>query len=245
MNPGQTGGGWSVSRSGLNILSGSRVNDYYKCVDCGNEIKAAIDEMRTGAAPAATAAPAPQQPVQNDTSRLDALQKEVNELRQKFEAQRQTGNIDPNDTVMLQFATQQLSVEMLRNHRPGSALMGAARTELTPEDNARLDALQDEITALRHKVDVQMKQGVDARQDTERLTALTQQLSREGMRIQGFGMGMMGAAAGMQQPAPQPTPDPAPTPAPAAGSQTTCPVCGATTKVGAAGICEYCGSKIV
>lgn len=52
MNPGQSGG-WSVSRSGFNLL-GNKIDEYYRCVDCGNEIKAAVDAMRMQQAPQAT-----------------------------------------------------------------------------------------------------------------------------------------------------------------------------------------------
>ena len=45
MNPGQSGG-WSVSRSGFNLL-GNKIDEYYRCVDCGNEIKAAVDAQAT------------------------------------------------------------------------------------------------------------------------------------------------------------------------------------------------------
>ena len=48
MNPGQSGG-WSVQRSGFNLL-GNKIDEYYDCVNVGNEIKAAIDGMRGGGA---------------------------------------------------------------------------------------------------------------------------------------------------------------------------------------------------
>ena len=41
---------------------------------------------------------------------------------------------DHYDTVMLRFATQQLSQEAMRVQEIGMGMMGAARTELTPEE---------------------------------------------------------------------------------------------------------------
>ena len=237
MNPGQSGG-WSVSRSGFNPL-GNRIGEYYKCVDCGNEIKAAIDGMRTGGAVAGHASA---QPVKPDTSRADALKAEGDIMKQKIEVQKQQGISEPHVLAMYQILSQQIVMEIIRQKPEGGA-MGAmgTRPQLTQQDNERIDALQDEITSLRHKIEAQRKQGAEDQNDLTRLTSLTQQLSQETMRLQMVGALMgLGVTAGMPlQQQPQAAPKPA------VGSQVVCPKCGANTTIGAAGICEYCGVKLV
>jgi hypothetical protein len=298
MNPGQSGG-WSVSRSGFNIL-GNKIDEYYKCVDCGNDIKAAIDAMRTSG-PAQAAAPqqaAPQQDAAalRDEARLKALQDESEFYRNKIETQTAQGYSDPNDQAHYQIVTQQIVFENIRN-RQNSVLpigvMGAAPAPNTPEEKARIDALQDEISSLRHKIEAQRQQGTEDQNDMNRYSLLTQQMSREAVRLQtaaslgalignrpmpgqgqplqgqplqgqpmpgqgmplqgqplqgqpmpGQGMPLQGQPLQAQQVV-QAAPVAQAAAVPAVGSQVICPMCNASFTLGNAGICIYCGNKIV
>ena len=187
MNPGQSGG-WSVSRSGFNVL-GNRIDEYYKCVDCGNEIKAAVDQMRgSGAAPA-----------QANSMDINALQAEVDRIKAKVEAQRQQGSVNPMDIAQLQAATQQLAIAYA-NQQPGAAGMGGM---------GAAGMGMGFIGAMGTGMPMQGMQGM------------------QGMPQQGF------------QQAPQAAPQPA------VGSQVVCPFCQATTTIGSAGICVYCGNKLI
>ena len=113
MNPGQSGG-WSVSRSGFNIL-GNKIDEYYKCVDCGNEIKAAIDGMRgAGAAP---------NPMAQQDAQLEALNRERAELQMKINAQMAQGYSDPNDQARLLQISMQIA-QIQASRIPGTAFTG-------------------------------------------------------------------------------------------------------------------------
>ncbi|MBP5416828.1 MAG: DUF4428 domain-containing protein [Clostridiales bacterium] len=189
MNPGQSGG-WSVSRSGFNIL-GNKIDEYYKCVDCGNEIKAAVDAMKSSGGSAAS----------GEEEFLQSLQKQADELRAQIEAQRAQGNPDP--TLLTQFMQVQQQIALIYASRQQGAIGGA---------NLAMGAT-----------------GMGAGQ-----------MGAAGMgaaRMNSIGAGML-MQHGLQQP-------PQAAPAPAIGSQVVCPMCQATTRIGAAGICEFCGSKIV
>lgn len=247
MNPGQSGG-WSVSRSGFNLF-GNKIDEYYKCVDCGNEIKAAVDAMRTSAAQAAASQP--------DTGLLESIRARAEILRAKIEAGRATGNITP--TEMARFMSLQQSIAMEMYRQPG---------------NSSLNAMLDEAHSLVLKIDSQLENGAADPQDTQRYQVLSQRILADGMALQRNSVGMgtystMGASvlmgAGLMG-APRPLDPTDPTgggaipiqqmpmqpgfqqmPQAAArpiGSQVICPMCGATTVIGAAGICTNCGSKI-
>ena len=113
MNPGQSGG-WSVSRSGFNIL-GNKIDEYYKCVDCGNEIKAAVDGMRgAGAAP---------NPMAQQDAQLEALNRERAELQMKINAQMAQGYSDPNDQARLLQISMQIA-QIQASRIPGTAFTG-------------------------------------------------------------------------------------------------------------------------
>ena len=264
MNPGQSGG-WSVSRSGFNLF-GNKIDEYYKCVDCGNEIKAAVDAMRSSAAQAAS---------QPDTRVLDTIKAETEKLREKIDAARATGNIDP--TEMSRYMTLQQSIAMEAIRQP---------------DNHPINALIDEAQSLALKRDAQRQAGTPVPQDEQRYQMLTQRITAEGVAIQmgalrmgamgAMGAGAMGAgpygtmgaramgAAGpldpndpsgsgvvpiqqmpMQpgfqqvpmQPGFQQMPQAAPVPP--VGTQVVCQMCGATVTIGNAGICTNCGNKLV
>ena len=264
MNPGQSGG-WSVSRSGFNLF-GNKIDEYYKCVDCGNEIKAAVDAMRSSAAQAAS---------QPDTRVLDTIKAETEKLREKIDAARATGNIDP--TEMSRYMTLQQSIAMEAIRQP---------------DNHPINALIDEAQSLALKIDAQRQAGTPVPQDEQRYQMLTQRITAEGVAIQmgalrmgamgAMGAGAMGAgpygtmgaramgAAGpldpndpsgsgvvpiqqmpMQpgfqqvpmQPGFQQMPQAAPVPP--VGTQVVCQMCGATVTIGNAGICTNCGNKLV
>ena len=203
MNPGQSGG-WSVSRSGFNLL-GNKIDEYYKCVDCGNEIKAAVDGMRGGAAPAAS----------GEEEFLQSLQKQADELRAQIEAQRAQGNPDP--TLLTQFMQVQQQIALIyasrqqgafggTNLATGAAGMGAAGMHGIGAGLLMQHGLQQVPQQQFQQVPQQQFQQVPQQQ--------------------------------FQQ-------SPQAAPQPAVGSQVVCPVCNATTTLGAAGICVYCGNKIV
>lgn len=203
MNPGQSGG-WSVSRSGFNIL-GNKIDEYYKCVDCGNEIKAAVDGMRgAGAAP---------NPMAQQDAQLEALNRERAQLQMKINAQAAQGYSDPIDQAQLANVNMQIA-QIMATRSVGGAGLNAAR------GMSLVQGLQ------------QPMQGTGMQQ---------------GLQQQGFQQPMaQPMAQGYSQPMQQgfqQTPQAAP--APAIGSQVVCPMCQATTRIGAAGICEFCGSKIV
>jgi hypothetical protein len=266
MNPGQSGG-WSVSRSGFNLF-GNKIDEYYKCVDCGNEIKAAVDAMRTSAAQAAS---------QPDTRVLDTIKAETEKLREKIDAARATGNIDPTEMSRYMMLQQSIAIEAIRQ-----------------PDNHPINALIDEAQSLALKIDAQRQAGTPVPQDEQRYQMLTQRITAEGLAIQmgalrmgamgsmgAMGAGAMGAARpldpndpsgsgvvpiqqmpmqpgfqqvpmqpGFQQVPMQPgfqqMPQAAPMPpVPAIGSQVVCQMCGATVTIGKAGICTNCGNKLV
>lgn len=215
MNPGQSGG-WSVSRSGFNIL-GNKIDEYYKCVDCGNEIKAAVDGMRgAGAAP---------NPMAQQDAQLEALNRERAQLQMKINAQAAQGYSDPIDQAQLANVNMQIA-QIMATRSVGGAGLNAA-------------------------MGMSMVQGL---QQPMQGTGMQQGLQQPGFQqpmaqpmAQGYSQPMQ---QGLQQPMGMPmqqgfqqTPQAAPVPA--IGSQVVCPMCQATTRIGAAGICEFCGSKIV
>lgn len=215
MNPGQSGG-WSVSRSGFNIL-GNKIDEYYKCVDCGNEIKAAVDGMRgAGAAP---------NPMAQQDAQLEALNRERAQLQMKINAQAAQGYTDPIDQAKLANVNIQIAQIMATRSVGGAGLNAAMGVSL-------VQGLQ------------QPMQG----------TGMQQGLQQQGFQqpmaqpmAQGYSQPMQ---QGLQQPMGMPMQQgfqqaPQAAPAPAIGSQVVCPMCQATTRIGAAGICEFCGSKIV
>ena len=202
MNPGQSGG-WSVSRSGFNIL-GNKIDEYYKCVDCGNEIKAAVDGMRgAGAAP---------NPMAQQDAQLEALNRERAQLQMKINAQAAQGYSDPIDQAQLANVNMQIA-QIMATRSVGGAGLNAAR------GMSLVQGLQQQ--GFQQPMAQPMAQGYS-------------QPMQQGLQ-QPMGMPMQ---QGFQQ-APQAAP------APAIGSQVVCPMCQATTRIGAAGICEFCGSKIV
>ncbi len=205
MNPGQSGG-WSVSRSGFNIL-GNKIDEYYKCVDCGNEIKAAVDGMRgAGAAP---------NPMAQQDAQLEALNRERAQLQMKINAQAAQGYTDPIDQAQLANVNIQIA-QIMATRSVGGAVQGLQQPM---QGTGMQQGLQQQ--GFQQPMAQPMAQGYS-------------QPMQQGLQ-QPMGMPMQ---QGFQQ-APQAAP------APAIGSQVVCPMCQATTRIGAAGICEFCGSKIV
>ncbi len=213
MNPGQSGG-WSVSRSGFNLL-GNKIDEYYKCVDCGNEIKAAVDGMRGSAAP---------DPMAQQDAQLAALKAEADALKVKINAQVQAqGYADPNDQAhLLQISMQIAQIQAARI--PGTAFTGmnmagagAAGPSHAMQGFGMVQGLQQPMA--QQPMAQPMAQGYT-------------QPMQQGLQ-QPMGMPMQ---QGFQQ---------APQGGMAPGMTVTCPACQATTKLGAAGICIYCGTKII
>lgn len=213
MNPGQSGG-WSVSRSGFNIL-GNKIDEYYKCVDCGNEIKAAVDGMRgAGAAP---------NPMAQQDAQLEALNRERAELQMKINAQMAQGYSDPNDQArLLQISMQITQIQATRHsgmaftgmNMAGAAGMGAAGMGMGLVGQAMGQTMQQPMQQQA------MAQG-----------GYGQPLQQQAMAQGGYAQPMQQQAMAQAMPA--------------AGGTMVCPFCQATTAVGAAGICTFCGSKIV
>jgi len=215
MNPGQSGG-WSVSRSGFNIL-GNKIDEYYKCVDCGNEIKAAVDGMRgAGAAP---------NPMAQQDAQLEALNRERAQLQMKINAQAAQGYSDPIDQAQLANVNMQIAQIMATRSVGGAGLNAAMGMSLVQE-------LQQPMQGIGMQQGLQ-QQGFQQPMAQPMAQGYSQPM-QQGLQ-QPMGMPMQ---QGFQQ-APQAAP------APAIGSQVVCPMCQATTRIGAAGICEFCGSKIV
>ena len=215
MNPGQSGG-WSVSRSGFNIL-GNKIDEYYKCVDCGNEIKAAVDGMRgAGAAP---------NPMAQQDAQLEALNRERAQLQMKINAQAAQGYTDPIDQAQLANVNIQIAQIMATRSVGGAGLNAAMGVSL-------VQGLQQPMQGTGMQQGLQ-QQGFQQPMAQPMAQGYTQPM-QQGLQ-QPMGMPMQ---QGFQQ-APQAAP------APAIGSQVVCPMCQATTRIGAAGICEFCGSKIV
>lgn len=215
MNPGQSGG-WSVSRSGFNIL-GNKIDEYYKCVDCGNEIKAAVDGMRgAGAAP---------NPMAQQDAQLEALNRERAQLQMKINAQAAQGYSDPIDQAQLANVNMQIA-QIMATRSVGGAGLNAAR------GMSLVQGLQ------------QPMQGTGMQQGLQQ-PGFQQPMAQP--MAQGYSQPMQ---QGLQQPMGMPMQQgfqqaPQAAPAPTIGSQVVCPMCQATTRIGAAGICEFCGSKIV
>ena len=213
MNPGQSGG-WSVSRSGFNIL-GNKIDEYYKCVDCGNEIKAAVDAMKSSGGSAAS----------GEEEFLQSLKKQADELRAQLEAQRAQGNPDP--TLLTQYMQVQQQIALIYASRQqgafggtnlamgaagmGAGQMGAAGMGAAGMGSAGMHAIGAGMLA-QHGLQ-QMPQQAPQQGGGQPMQQGFQQMPQQG-----------GMAPGMT---------------------VTCPACQATTKLGAAGICTYCGTKIV
>ena len=209
MNPGQSGG-WSVTRSGFNIL-GNKIDEYYKAVDCGNEIKAAVDAMKSSGGSAAS----------GEEEFLQSLQKQADELRAQIEAQRVQGNPDP--TLLTQFMQVQQQIALIYASRQqgafgganlamgatgmGAGQMGAAGMGAAGMGAAGMHSIGAGML-MQHGLQQTPQQGVG-----QPMQQGFQQIPQQG-----------GMAPGMT---------------------VTCPACQATTKLGAAGICIYCGTKII
>ena len=223
MNPGQSGG-WSVSRSGFNIL-GNKIDEYYKCVDCGNEIKAAVDGMRgAGTAP---------NPMAQQDAQLEALNRERAELQMKINAQMAQGYSDPNDQARL------LQISMQIAQIQASRIPGTAFTGMNMAGAAGMGAAGMGVGLVGQLNQQQaMAQGGYPQQGMPQQYA--QPMQQQAMAQGGYpqqGMPQQYAQPMQQQAMAQATP--------AAGGTMVCPFCQATTAVGAAGICTFCGSKIV
>lgn len=236
MNPGQSGG-WSVSRSGFNIL-GNKIDEYYKCVDCGNEIKAAVDGMRgAGAAP---------NPMAQQDAQLEALNRERAQLQMKINAQAAQGYSDPIDQAQLANVTMQIA-QIQASRIPGTAFTGMNMAGATGMGAAGMGVgLLGQLNQQQAMAQGGYPQQGMPQQSAQPMQQGFQQPMAQPM-AQGYSQPMQ---QGLQQPMGMPMQQgfqqaPQAAPAPAIGSQVVCPMCQATTRIGAAGICEFCGSKIV
>ena len=227
MNPGQSGG-WSVSRSGFNIL-GNKIDEYYKCVDCGNEIKAAVDAMKSSGSSAAS----------GEEEFLQSLKKQADELRAQIETQRAQGNPDP--TLLTQFMQVQQQIALIYASRQqgafngtnlamGAAGMGAGQMGAAGMGAAGMGAAGMGAAGM-HNIGAGMLAQHGLQQTPQQGGGQPMQQGFQQQQFQQVPQGLQQAP----QAAPQPT----------VGSQVVCPFCQATTTIGAAGICVYCGNKLI
>ncbi len=211
MNPGQSGG-WSVTRSGFNIL-GNKIDEYYKAVDCGNEIKAAVDAMKSSGGSAAS----------GEEEYLQSLQKQADELKAQIQAQRAQGNPDPTLLTQLMQVQQQIALIYASrqqgafggaNLAMGATGMGAGQMGAAGMGAARMSSIGAGML-MQHGLQQTPQQG-----GGQPMQQGFQQAPQQGYsQTQQVGM--------------------------APGMTVTCPACQATTKLGAAGICTYCGTKLI
>ncbi len=192
MNPGQSAG-WSVQRSGFNPLSGNRINDYYECVDLGNQIKAAVDAMRMG------------------------------------------GNVSMAIAGGMAVPGMQPGMGMQGGMpQQGYGPNGLAQ-HMQELQAAMAAAQQQQGAAGQYMQQGGYQQGMPQQGFGQNVQQGFQQVPQQGFQQGSMAMGMGAAATGMA----------AAQGGMAPGMTVTCPVCQATTTLGAAGCCEFCGNKIV
>ena len=193
MNPGQSAG-WSVQRSGFNPLGGNRINDYYECVDLGNQIKAAVDAMRMG------------------------------------------GNVSMAIAGGMAVPGMQPGMGMQGGMpQQGYGPNGLAQHMQELQQAAMAAAQQQQGAAGQYMQQGGYQQGMPQQGFGQNVQQGFQQVPQQGFQQGSMAMGMGAAATGMA----------AAQGGMAPGMTVTCPVCQATTTLGAAGCCEFCGNKIV
>ena len=241
MNPGQSAG-WSVQRSGFNPLSGNRINDYYECVDLGNQIKAAVDAMRMGgnvsmAIAGGMAVPGMQ----------PGMGMQGGMPQQGFQPGMQPGFQQGMQPGFQQGMPQQgFQPGMQQGMQPGMGMQGGmpqqgygpnglAQHMQELQQAAMAAAQQQQGAAGQYMQQGGYQQGMPQQGFGQNVQQGFQQVPQQGFQQGSMAMGMGAAATGMA----------AAQGGMAPGMTVTCPVCQATTTLGAAGCCEFCGNKIV
>ncbi len=240
MNPGQSAG-WSVQRSGFNPLSGNRINDYYECVDLGNQIKAAVDAMRMGgnvsmAIAGGMAVPGMQ----------PGMGMQGGMPQQGFQPGMQQG-FQPGMQPGFQQGMPQQGFQpgMQQGMQPGMGMQGGMPQQgygpnglaqhMQELQAAMAAAQQQQGAAGQYMQQGGYQQGMPQQGFGQNVQQGFQQVPQQGFQQGSMAMGMGAAATGMA----------AAQGGMAPGMTVTCPVCQATTTLGAAGCCEFCGNKIV
>ena len=257
MNPGAAGGGsfWSVSRSGIN-LGGNKIDEYYECVNLGNQIKAAVDAMRMGGNVSMAIAGGGVQP--GMAQGMPGMQQGM-----------QPGFGQPMQGGMMPGAAAGMGVAGAMGMQQGYNNPNAAASQMQAQMQAAMaNAQQNPGAAGQYMQQGGMQQGYGqpmgqamqqgyGQQPIQNMQGYGQSPMQGGMQqsygqqmgqamlqsmqqpmqqnMQGFGQQAMQGMQGMQQPQSMGAP----------GMQVICPTCQATTTIGANGCCEFCGNRIL
>ena len=247
MNPGQSGG-WSVQRSGFNPL-GNRVNDYYECVDLGNQIKAAVDAMRMGgnvsmaiaggqAVPGMGMQPGMQPGMAMGMGAAPGMAMQQGYQQPGMPQQGYNPN-DPNSVAQYMASQAQAAMANAGQQPQGAGQYMQQKFQQGMQPQGFQPGMPQAQGFGQMPQQGYPQQGMPQQGFGQNMQQGFQQM-QPGMPQQGYqqgGMAMgMGAAPGMAM---QQGGGMAP------GMTVTCPVCQATTTLGAAGCCEFCGNKIV
>ena len=241
MNPGQSGG-WSVQRSGFNPL-GNRVNDYYECVDLGNQIKAAVDAMRMGGnVSMAIAGGSPMGGMQPGMQAGMGMQPGMQPgmamgmgaapgmaMQQGYPQQ----GYNPNNMAQQMQAQQQAAMAAAQQQPAGAGQFmqqNFQQAGMQPGMQQGYGQPQQGFPQQQGYGQPQQGFGQNVQQGFQQMQQGYGQPQQGSMAM---GMGAAPGMAAMQQGGMAP------------GMTVTCPVCQATTTLGAAGCCEFCGNKII
>ena len=240
MNPGQSGG-WSLQRSGFNLL-GNKIDEYYDCVNVGNEIKAAIDGMRGGGAG------------MNAAQGMNSMQGGfgAQQMQQGFGQPQQGYGMQPGmnaaqgmNPMQGGFGAQQMQQgfgqpQQGYGMQPG---MNAAQGMNPMQGGFGAQQMQQGFGQPQQGYGMQpgmnAAQGMNpnqAAQYAQQQFAAAQQAATMNGAAAGMGAAQQGfGQQGLMQNAAQ---------AMGAGAQMTCPACQATNSIGPDGCCEFCGTKV-
>ena len=267
MNPGQSGG-WSVSRSGFS-LTGNKIDQYYECVDMGNQIKAAIDAMRTGgnvtmSAQSGQYVPNQGMPMQGGMQMTQGGYGQPVPMQGGMPLQ--PGMHAGMGAGIVAGMAMQQGMPQQGYPQQGYPQQQMAQNFQNMQQQQAFAAQQAEMQALANDPQALAQRMQQAQQEAMRT------MQQQGMGAAGMGMGAgMGLQQGMpmqqgypQQPMAQNFQNMQQAQQQAfagqqvqqnfqnvqqamggAGMQVTCPACQATTTVGPNGCCEFCGNKIM
>lgn len=253
------GGGWNVSHSSNNILKDRQINEYYECLEEGNQIKAAIDAMRMG----------------TPIGAMGGMGMNPN-----------MGGVNSNDPALMAARMQQAQIEAMkaaaRPNNMGAAGMGAAGMAGMGAGMAAgmgmqvIQGMQQPGMGMNPNMGMGMQPGMGMPQQGMQpgmgMNPGMQQnmgmnpnmgmqgmnpnmgmgmqpgmgMPQQGMQQPGMGMpqqGMQQPGMGMPQQGMQNMGQPA-RPAVTPGMTVTCPVCQATTPVDESLCCQFCGNRL-
>ncbi|MBO4926742.1 MAG: DUF4428 domain-containing protein [Clostridiales bacterium] len=263
MNPGM-GGSWSVSRSGIG-LGANKINEYYECVDVGNQIKAAVDAMRMGGNVSMAIAGGGMQPgmmpqggmapgMGAPAGMAAAGMGIVQGFNQGMQPGMQQGYGQNMGQAMQQGMPQQgFGQGMQPGMQQGYGQnMGQPMQQGMPQQGYGQGMAQGMQQGMQQGYGNMgqpmqgMQQGGMAPGMGAPAGMAAAGMGMQGMPQQGYGQNMQGMqggmnmAQGMGQGMPQ-----AQGGMGAPGMQVICPACQATTTIGADGCCEFCGNRIL